>query len=302
MNLALEGTLPFQNAAILNYAENAGFQLSGLLSIAGTAPVQFSGILNYSGATEKTVQLAGLVNISRNQTRGAQLAGLVNFAHGGTLPFQAGVILNYAENAGFQLGGILNIVGNTSVQIGTVLNIAKNVSGLQLGLINIAENNEGVAIGLINIVKNGGKREFEIAGSETVNTELSFRLGTNRFYSVFIVGAIFLDLSFDFTYGAGFGTHIGIADTWSTQVEVRTYSFLDSSISMLHQLRITVEKSFLSSKLKVFAGPVLNVAVSDDKNSDGEYEFRFTPYSIWSGGNSHVGVNIWVGAVAGLRF
>ncbi len=67
--------------------------------------------------------------------------------------------------------------------------MAKKVKGVQIGLINYMEDGEaGVSIGLINVAKYGGKYEFEVSFSEAVNTMFSFRIGTDRFYTMFSGG------------------------------------------------------------------------------------------------------------------
>jgi transposase len=44
------------------------------------------------------------------------------------------------------------------------------------------------SIGLINIAKHRGKYEFEVSFSESINTAISFKIGTDKFYTIFSGG------------------------------------------------------------------------------------------------------------------
>ncbi len=304
---------------------NIGFEAGALynVNLEITEGLQVAGLANYSGNGDNAVQFAGLANVNR-ELGGAQFAGISNLTLNGETSFQASGIFNYSKlskvqfagvsnltlsgNNAFQLAGILNYAENSNVQISGFMNIAKNISGLQLGLINISETNDGVPIGLFNIVKNGGKHELEISASDVLHTELSFKLGIDRFYTIFSGGVNYFATPFEFALGLGVGTNLDLADNVSAQFELRTYSFTDdtsfinNSVSVLNQLRVTLEKEF-ASHFKMFFGPVLNVSVSDYKGSDNsDPGFRFVPYSLWYKETGGMGIDIWIGGVAGVRF
>lgn len=212
--------------------------------------------------------------------------------------------VNLKSTKGVQIAGVMNYSGNSSkaLQIAGVLNIAKEVSGVQIGLINISDSCAGVPIGLINIVKHGGKHEFEIAFAETLNTAVSFKLGTNHFYTIFSGGVNFLNSTPEYAAGIGFGTDIKFRDkSWGNQIEVISYGITTNGkfaqgLNMLTQLKYSVSKEF-TPHFKVFAGPTINLTISDDCKSE-----SIAPWSMYSSNNGTTALNGWVGLSAGVRF
>lgn len=308
------------------YAENAT-QIAGVVNIAaqGTVAAQISGFLN-SAKQVKGVQIAGAVNHTQHAENATQIAGVANIASQGAVATQISGFLNsakqvkgvqiagvinhsqHAENA-TQIAGIGNIApqGEIATQIGGIFNSAKRVKGVQIGLVNYADTCDGVAIGLINIVKKGGKHEFEVSLSEALNTSVSFKLGTNKLYTIFSAGINYLDNPVEYAYGFGLGTHLDWKKNWGNQIEVMGYQITEDGkfqdgFNMLTQLRLTVSKQ-ISNHFKVFAGPVLNMTISDYENPvTGELGSTLAPWSMWKNkiGNTHL--NSWIGFSAGVRF
>ncbi|MFI3240123.1 MAG: hypothetical protein R3Y22_05995 [Bacteroidales bacterium] len=273
-----------------------------------TKGVQMAGVVNYTGNSINAIQMAGVTNISTNGKTATQLAGVFNYAVDSNKTIQLAGVTNISTKgkSATQLAGVMNYSGNsyTSVQIAGVLNIAKEVSGVQIGLINIADSCTGVPIGLINIVKDGGKHEFELAFSETLNTSVSFKLGTNTFYSIFSGGVNFLSSTPEYAAGIGFGTEIKFRDkSWGNQIEVLGYGLTTNGkfaegLNMLTQLKYSVSKEF-TPHFKVFAGPTFNLTISDDCEAT---THPIAPWSMYSSNNGTTALNGWIGLSAGVRF
>lgn len=244
---------------------NTGFEFGGIYNVNThlTQGVQFAGIVNYSGNSQNAIQIAGITNVARKGTVNAQIAG--------------------------------------------IMNIAQRVKGVQIGLINISEDCDGIPIGLINIVRNGGKREVEVSFSEALNTAVSFKLGVDKFYTIFSAGVNYFNNPVEYAAGLGFGTHIDWKQGWGNQIEIVGYALTEDGkfqdgINMLSQLKFTVSKQF-APHLKVFAGPVLNLTISDYVNPEtGKLGSSLSPWSMWENDSNKTRVNSWIGVSAGVRF
>lgn len=255
---------------------------------------EFGSIYNVNLHHTSGFQFAGVANHTRESRNAVQLAGIGNIAKSGTSPFQLAGILNIAnEVSGLQMAGLVNV--------------AKQVRGVQFGLVNYADECSGVPIGLINIVRHGGKQEFEVGLSEALNTYASFKLGVDKFYTIFSAGVDFLDTKPVYGVGLGFGTDIHWKqEGWANQIEAVGYSLTEdgkfqSGVNMLAQLKFTFSKQ-LYPHFKVFAGPTLNLTISDHENPEtGKVGCTLKPYSMFHSDGS-TALNGWVGLGAGVRF
>lgn len=269
------------------------FNILGGYSYGNTA-FEFGSLYNVNTNFTKGFQFAGIANYSGNTQNAAQFAGITNIAASGSTPFQFAGIANVADEV-------------TGLQFAGIANVAKKVKGVQFGLFNYADESDGVSIGLINIVKNGGKQEFEIAFSEALNTAVSFKLGTDKFYTIFSGGINYINKPVEYAAGLGFGTHINWKKGWGNQIEAIGYALTEQGefqkgINILNQLKFTVSKE-LAPHFKVFAGPVLNMTVSDHVNPQtGAIGSSLSPWSMWKSSNGNTQLNSWVGFTAGARF
>ncbi|MEN9919297.1 MAG: hypothetical protein RL662_1733 [Bacteroidota bacterium] len=273
----------------------APFGTNGTQSHLITNKVSINLLGGYSYGN-KGFELGGGYNVNTHITKGLQIAGIANYS-------------GNSENA-VQIAGITNISGDGSViaQIGGILNVAKKVKGLQIGLINYADESDGLPIGLISIVKKGGKQEFEVSFSESLNTAVSFKLGTDRLYTIFSGGVNYAEKPLQYAAGLGFGTHVNWKNGWGNQIEIMGYalteneSFKIDGINMLAQFKLMFSKQ-LASHFKMFAGPVLNMTISDYTNPEtGELGSSLSPWSMWKNDSQKTQLNAWVGLSAGVRF
>lgn len=288
---------------------NMAFELGGLYNanIHLTKGVQFAGILNFSGHSYHAVQFAGVTNISTKGGSGAQIGGVVNVANDANT--QISGVVNVAKQVkGIQVAAVGNIASrDATTQIGTIFNSAKRVKGVQIGLFNYADTCDGVQIGFINIVKNGGKHEFEVAFSEALNTTISFKLGTDKLYTIFSGGVSYLNKPIEYAYGVGLGTHQNWGKRWGSQVEAIGYQLTEEGkfkggLDLLTQLKFTVSKQ-IANHFKVFAGPVFNATISDYVNPDtGKIGSSLAQYTMWEQTNGKTNLKAWLGFTAGARF
>lgn len=81
------------------------------------------------------------------------------------------------------------------------------------------------SIGLINIAKHRGKYEFEVSFSESINTAISFKIGTDKFYTIFSGGINYFLSIIEYAAGLGFGTNINWKKRWSNQIEIQAFRY-----------------------------------------------------------------------------
>ncbi len=313
----------FQFAGLFNLTQELDdvTQFAGLFNLSGggETPFQFAGLFNaiadYNILTVNGAQLAGVANVA-NFVEGAQLSGVTNATQEMSGVQASGIfnyteviegaqlagISNYSEDIeGAQLSGIFNYAESVDGAQLSLINYAESVEGLQLGLINISDDTDGVHIGLINIV-GGGKSEVEIAFSDVLTTALSYRFGTNIFYTIVSAGANYTKPIVDYGAGLGFGSDIAWRGRWGNQIEGYIYALTEHGefqkyINLMAQLRYTVSVELGSVEL--FAGPTASLTISDIRNP---YPSTIQPWSQsqWSSGNSLM--NLSVGFSAGIRF
>lgn len=261
---------------------------------AGNKIFELGGAWNASRDYTKGIQIAGLLNYSGNSDNSVQISGLGNIATSGKSPLQIGGLFNVADRVnGVQLSGLVNV--------------AKKVKGVQIGLINYMEDGEaGVSIGLINVAKHGGKYEFEVSFSEVVNTMFSFRMGTDRFYTIFSGGINYFFSPLEYAIGLGFGTSIDWRKSWSNQIEIHAFAIShekeittnNNSTNNIIQMRFPFCKEF-GKHFKLFAGPTLNIGLQGTGIAESA---KLSPWAMWSSKWDSLDVSGWIGLSAGLRF
>lgn len=261
---------------------------------AGNKIFELGGAWNASREYTKGMQIAGLLNYSGNSDNSVQISGLGNIAASGKSPLQIGGLFNVADRVnGVQLSGLVNV--------------AKKVKGVQIGLINYMEDGEdGVSIGLVNVAKHGGKYELEVSFSEAVNTIFSFRLGTDRFYTIFSGGINYFFSPLEYAIGIGFGTSIDWRKSWSNQIEIHAFAIShekeittnNNSTNNIIQMRFPFCKEF-GKHFKLFVGPTLNIGLQGTGIAESA---KLSPWAMWSSKWNSLDVSGWVGLSAGLRF
>lgn len=259
-------------------------------------------------AGNRIFELGGVLNASRDYTGGLQIAGLLNYSGYSYNSVQVSGLGNIAASgkSPLQIGGLFNVAGIVNgLQLSCLVNVAKKVKGVQVGLINyIEDGEEGVSIGLINVAKHGGKYEFELSFSETANTLLSFRLGTDRFYSIFSGGINYFFSPLEYVMGLGFGTSIDWNMHWSNQIEIQAYGlscgkkFKSNAINSIIQIRFPVCRE-IGSHFKLFVGPTVNLGLQSAENAG---SVKLSPWSICNFNWNTFQSSGWIGLSAGFRF
>ncbi len=296
-NITRGKSLALQLAGFGNYCEDIeGFQAAGFMNMAkgdGKA-IQLSGFSNIIMGNVNGIQGAGFMNISKKKMENLQAAGVINIA---------------GDNAnGVQIAGFANFTnGNlTGAQIAGVLNVAKNVNGLQLGFINIADTiKSGIPIGILSIVKNGF-RELEFSVGDAPNAQLAFKIGVDKFYNIFAIGTQLLSNDYSWGFGYGIGTHLVKKEDFALQLEAMSFHMNEGEMwtnreNDLQQIKLNFSKR-LNSHFSLFAGPSVNLMISDKRNNaEGNFKSNIPPYKLFSFSGKHHSAQGWIGFTAGLK-
>jgi len=275
----------------INTGYSEGFLLSGVSNICmdSTSGLFISGVLNYSKQNSKGFQLSGVSNICMDSTSGLFISGVLNYSKQNGKGFQLATA-NIAANGfkGFQLG---------------VFNYAKKLKGVQFGVINyLNDGAEGLPIGIFSIVKNG-HFELELTGGEVIYSNLNYKMGVERFYTIYKAGYSSYKNNPVYSYGLGFGGNISISEKQKISIDLSANQTVynndwESNLNMLNKADFNYKYS-VSEKFSLLIGPSFNVYVTEEK-VDGEYGTLNIPYSIYTNEWSSGKLYMWLGINAGL--
>ena len=296
-NVAARDTAKAQLAGVANVAQGADFQSAGIANVAHRrANVQLAGIANATASAK--LQAAGIANAAQHRAN-VQLAGIANATASAKL--QAAGIANAAQHrANVQLAGIANATDTSRCQVGLV-NVARK-AGVQVGLINVCDTSGGVMVGLVNVARRGGLYELEIGTNPMEHIDLTYRMGTKKFYTLA-----------EFSYrwddrrclsGVGLGTQISLPKSWSLKVEGASQHVLTSkfwqqgSLNLLAQARVTAAKQ-LTKHFALFAGPTFYLYCTNFTNPNSVD--LASPYHIFSVRGNRIATKAWVGLSIGVR-
>lgn len=302
-----------------------GVELGGFLNINRdfVQGVQFSGFGNVTGGPVHGVQFAGFANFNNGITNGFQGAGFANFTSGYSEAFQGAGFGNFSHDLrGAQLAGFGNFAsgkvegaqfagfGNfatdvNGAQIAGFINVAKHVNGVQLGVLNVADSvSNGIPIGIFSIVKNG-YYELEFTGGEVLYSNLNYKMGVEKFYTIYKLGYSTYKSNPVYSFGLGFGSNVWISGKHKFSLELSANQIVynknwdwDNDLNLLNKVDVNYKYS-ITEKFSFLVGPSFNVYVTKEE-VNGEFGTLNIPYSFyedeWSGGK----VQIWLGLNAGL--
>jgi len=204
-----------------------GVQIAGFGNISdGVRGIQFAGFINAAASGVGGVQLAGFSNIGEDM-KGIQLAGFGNVAFSETGGVQLAGFVNVAEDmSGIQAGGFGNRATRMNgLQISGAYNRSQTLNGLQIGIISVNDTiGRGISLSLINIVKRGFYREWEFSFSDYANITAGYKMGMQRFYTIYTVGANFVEDHL-WSAGIGFGNCTRIGNRFNFRPELIAYQY-----------------------------------------------------------------------------
>ncbi len=302
------GVNGFELGSLWNHNDGdvKGFQLSGLMnSTAGNSRgFLISGVANWDNKVVSGAAISGVLNLGHKSLVGIQLAGVANIGLDSMKGISVSGVLNYTNgNAkGFQMSTINLAKHFEGVQVG-VLNYAGKLKGVQLGVINVIKEGEsGLPIGLLNFVKNGFY-EFDLTAGEAVYSNLSYKMGVERIYTIFKIGYSSYQGKPVCSFGGGFGTSIFLSEKHRLNLELSSNQIYfnnnwDSQANGLNKLDLNY-KFYILDKLSLLIGPSFNVYVTKMK-INGEYGTINIPYTVYEYEYAEKKLFMWIGLNVGV--
>ncbi|XHR97768.1 hypothetical protein ACFJIV_14560 [Mucilaginibacter sp. UC70_90] len=289
----------------INKQEVKYVQAAGLFNIVGgnSKGVQLAGINNNDQKNIEGIQAAGIYNMVKDSLKGVQLAGIFNYVSN-SKGIQAAGIYNYTRknNKGFSIAGIANVTGNeaSGIQVAGIFNKARVIKGVSFAMVNIADTLDGYGIGLLNISRNGYAK-IEVYTNEIATTNMAFKSGNAKLYSMISGGVNFTDKHVYYSTGFGLGHDFIFNNNMSLSAEGSTHLLLAKGWKNQNQInRVSALLNFRAgSKISFFAGPSFNVYTNYGRHagdSDIQQIIKNKPGLIdW--GNRTKG---WIGWSAGI--
>ncbi len=303
---------------LVNIVRNnvGGFQAAGLFNLVGKQVngVQFAGLGNIVGGEVKYAQAAGLFNINRGKTQGFQAAGLFNFNIKNGEGMSAAGLFNYQSGnyTGFQTSGLFSFTSQElkGVQVSALFNYARKIKkGVQIGLFNYVDSAETVIpIGLFSYIRKGGYHPIELSVNEMEFTNLTFKTGTRRFYTILTTGMQPHEVSKRlWQFGYGIGTYLRLGKTMGINLDLTAHHLSQDSFSrflnLLNRASLSLEKKWQWFGIAV--GPAWNLMITDIQSP--YYQpifdnFPQTQFYLNEQIESEFRIKSWVGAQVAVRF
>ena len=139
-----------------------------------------------------------------------------------------------------------------------------------------------------------------------LNTQAAFKIGVDKFYNIFALGAQFLGSEYCWAYGYGIGTHLLKEDGFKAQLELMSYHINEGKAHTnvyndLQQAKLTFTKK-ISDHFSVFAGPTINLMITDNEDNHGrDFKSNFAPYKMVSHSGKNTTLEGWIGFTTGIR-
>jgi hypothetical protein len=246
-------------------------EVSGLVGVVEKSVngIQIAGFASVVGDEMKGLQMSCLTSVVGDNMKGWQMAGLAN--------------VTGDEMKGLQIAGIYNRGGDvTGLQIG-VCNRTKILKGLQIGIVSVNDTIEkGGSLSLVNIVKRGFYREWELSFADYANVALNYRMGTQKLYTIYTVGANFIEDNL-WIVGLGFGNRTSIGNRLDFRPELVSYNYYPTNFKNV-QSTFSTHLKFgfvynVSEKIGLSLTP--SVYVTKSNLESGSEHYKVSPFDAF---------------------
>ena len=287
-----------------------GIQVSGLANVIGDgmAGLQVSGLANVIGDGITGLQVSGLANVIGDGMKGLQVSGLANVVGDEIKGLQVSGITNVVgeEMKGLQVSGLVNVVGSEmkGVQI-SLYNRVHTSKGLQIGLVSVNDTiATGASLSLINIVKKGAYREWELSFSDYANAALSYKMGTQKFYTLYTAGVNFIEDKL-WVFGVGFGNRTPIGSRFDFRPELVFDNYFPTNFKNIQSTFSThLKLGFvysISEKFGLSLAPSVYVMNAEKRNSPDSEFYKISPFgALYTNDKGNKQTTIGVGISLGL--
>ena len=280
------------SVANINKGDVNGFQISGVCNVASgdNRGGIISGVCNMASGDSKGVIISGVANLTKGQSAGLEISGVANVSN---------------SHQGLQLS-IINFVKDklSGGQVGLV-NYAKRGKGIQLGLVNVCGADDDVfPIGIFNVVKNG-YYAFEVSTNELFITSLSYKMGKEKFHTIFRAGIGEHNDKSVFSTGLGFGSIISIKDNHKLNMELicdalhYNWKWGENRLNLLNQFNLNYQYQ-VTKHFAIKAGPSFKTFVTNQKENGEFASVIKMPHTLFEHSGSKYKVAGWIGFNAGF--
>jgi len=271
-----------------------GFELGSVANInkGNVSGCQISGVCNMTSGNSKGLVISGVTNLTRKQSKGVVISGVANIS---------------GSHKGLQLSTINFVKDHLSgIQIG-VMNYAKKGKGVQFGVVNVCDADDDVLpIGIFNVVKNG-YYAFDVSTNELFITSLSYKMGKEKFHSIFRAGIGEHDSKSVFSIGFGFGSIVPIEGNHKLNMELicdalhYDWKWGDDKINLLNQFNLSYQYQ-VTKHFAIKAGPSLKTFVTNQKENGEFVDVIKIPHTLFEHAGEKYKVAGWIGFNAGMVF
>jgi len=292
--------------ANINRGDVTGGQVSGVVNFTtqNSNGAIVGGVLNCSLGSLDGAAFAGVVNFAGDSSTGGHIAGVGNFVFGKMEGTMISGVINAADDLkGGQISTINLSAGKAKgAQIG-VINVANNLKGLQLGVINVSNDGDSLLpVGVINVVRNG-YYALELTTSEILSADLTFKMGVEKFHSMFRIGAGRFNNKNYFSTGYGIGSIIHVTSKQAFNVEAICDQIVydnnwDNNLNLLTHLNLNYQYN-ITDFLAVKAWPSVKTYITNQK-VEGLFNTIDVPYTIVEHTGDNVKTSLWIGINAGI--
>jgi hypothetical protein len=127
----------------------------------------------------------------------------------------------------------------TGLQISGYNHTRRTFRGIQIGVVSINDTIEkGASLSLVNIVKKGFYREFELSFSDYVNFSLSYKMGVQKFYTIYTAGVNLIEDNL-WVVGIGFGNRTSIGNRIDFQPELICSNYFPTNFENIQNIFAT---------------------------------------------------------------
>jgi hypothetical protein len=311
VSIANVGMKGIQTSGIINMVNNqmSGIQLSGIVNTVNgeTKGIQASGLANITNGEMKGIQVSGF-NLVNGGMKGLHVSGIANLVNGGMKGIQVSGIANLVsdEMKGIQIAGIGNGFSNmTGLQIGGIYNRVNTLRGLQVGLVSVNDTiAKGISLSLVNIVKRGFYKEWEFSFSDYANVALSYKMGMQKFYTIYTAGVNFIEDNL-WIVGLGFGNRTPIGNRFDFQPELISFNYFPTNFKDIQNTFATRLKFGLvyrlNEKYSLSLAPSVYVMTAQKDNNPNSEFYKISPLgALYTNESDNKQTTIGVGISIGL--
>lgn len=141
---------------------------------------------------------------------------------------------------------------------------------------------KAIPIGLLSIVKNG-YYEFELTGGEVIYSNLNYKIGVKKFFTIFKLGCSTFKNKPVYSNGLGFGGNIPITEMQNISIDLSCNQIVyknsrRSEMNILNKADFNYNYS-ISEKFTILIGSSLNIYLTEEK-VENEFGTLNMPYII----------------------